>query len=49
MVEELLKFLIGEVDAQLLEAVELHTQISSRGNIRGEGDALVQVADNSSW
>jgi hypothetical protein len=26
MIEELLKFLVGEVDTQLLEAVELHTQ-----------------------
>jgi hypothetical protein len=43
MVEELLKFLICEVDAQLLEAVELHTQINStgRGKTQGKFDALV--------
>jgi hypothetical protein len=35
MVEELLKFLVGEVDTQLLEAVELHTQINSRWEHQG--------------
>jgi hypothetical protein len=30
MVEELLKFLVGEVDTELLEAVVLYTQINAR-------------------
>jgi hypothetical protein len=43
MVEELLKFLVCEVDAQLLETVELHTQINlvGGGYIRGKVDALI--------
>jgi hypothetical protein len=44
MVEELLKFLVCEVDAQLLEAVELHTQTNSTGRgkkTQGEVDSLV--------
>jgi hypothetical protein len=36
MVEELLKFLVCEVDAQLLEAVELHTQTNSTGGGKHE-------------
>jgi argininosuccinate synthase len=37
MIEELLKFLVCEVDAQLLETVELHTQINSVGGRYGVG------------
>jgi hypothetical protein len=45
MVEELLNFLVGVVDTQLLETVELYTEINSvvggGGYIWGKGDALV--------
>jgi hypothetical protein len=35
MVEELLKFLVGEVDTQLLETVVLYTQINTRRERQG--------------
>jgi hypothetical protein len=43
MVEELLQFLVCEVDGQLLEAIELHTQLNStgKGSICGKVEALV--------
>ena len=35
MVEELLKFFVGEVDTQLLESVVLYTQINIRREHKG--------------